>query len=123
MEQGNQYTSLKGAFQSMVPKQTGVVDAIVISVSPLSVKLKNDDKVTISATSLIVPNTLTNHTVTVDIEGGTVIGKTENGDSLKSFTIKGGKMTISSGLSIGETVCLLSTDNNKTFVIVDRTGG
>lgn len=122
MEQGNQYTSLKGAFQSMVPKQSGVVDATVISVSPLIVKLKNDDKVAISATSLIIPNTLTNHTVTVDIEGGIVSAETENSDSLKNFSLKGAKMTISSGLSIGETVYLLSTDNNKTFMIVDRTG-
>ncbi len=121
MDQG--FTSLKGAMQGMIPKQSGVVEAIVVSIAPLSVKLKNDDKITISATSLIVPNMLTNYSVTVDIQGGSVSAETEDGDNLKSFSLSGGKMTIKSGLSVGETVYLLSTDNNKTFMIVDRTGG
>ena len=52
-------TSLKQMFQSMLPEGPSVKEGIVTSTSPLSVTLKNDAKMILSANSLIVPRSLT----------------------------------------------------------------
>lgn len=71
-------TSIKGLFQGLIPDACGVIQGTVTSVSPLSIRVVNDDKLTLNASLLIVPKHLTNYTATVDIvQGkGTVNGKT-----------------------------------------------
>lgn len=71
-------TSIKGLFQGLIPDACGVIQGSVTSVSPLAIRVVNDDKLTLNASILIVPKHLTNYTATVDIvQGrGTVNGAT-----------------------------------------------
>ena len=70
--------SIKGLFQGLVPDPGGVVQGTVKSVSPLEITVEGDDKLVLTSTTLIVPRHLTNHTLTVDISGGTVNAPTDS---------------------------------------------
>lgn len=63
-------TSIKGLFQGLIPDSCGVIQGTVTSVSPLAIRVVNDDKLTLNASILIVPKHLTNYTATVDIVQG-----------------------------------------------------
>lgn len=56
-------TGIKQLFQQMIPDGPSVKEGIVTSTSPLSVTLKNDTKMILSANSLIVPRNLTDYQV------------------------------------------------------------
>lgn len=60
-------TSIKQLIQSLVPDGPTVVEGTVTSESPLSITLKNDTKMVLSANSLVVPRYLTDHQVEVDL--------------------------------------------------------
>lgn len=70
--------SIKGLFQGLVPDPGGVVQGTVTSVSPLNIKIEGDDKLVLTETTLIVPRHLTNHTVMLDISGGTINAPTDS---------------------------------------------
>lgn len=76
-------TSIKGIFQGLIPDSTTVMQGVVKSVSPLTIQAVNDEKLTLTASILIVPRHLTNYTATVDIEkgDGTVNAGTANDGS------------------------------------------
>lgn len=76
-------TSIKGLFQGLVPDPGGVIQGVVKSVSPLTIQVVNDEKLTLNSSILIVPRHLTNYTATVDIVqgGGRVSGSTANDGS------------------------------------------
>lgn len=63
-------TSIKGLFQGLIPDACGVIQGTVTSVSPLSIRVVNDEKLTLNASILIVPKHLTDYTATVDIVQG-----------------------------------------------------
>lgn len=63
-------TSIKGLFQGLIPDACGVIQGTVTSVFPLSIRVVNDEKLTLNASILIVPKHLTDYTATVDIVQG-----------------------------------------------------
>lgn len=98
--------SIKGLFQGLVPDPGGVVQGIVKGVSPLSIQVMNDEKLTLNENSLVIPRHLTDYTTTVDISGGTVSGSTaSDGSHTHSYSgtsTKGGDPEHNHGIS-GET--------------------
>ncbi len=87
---GNIYdpTSIKGVFQDLVPKAEGIIRGIVISVSPLSIQIVNDEKRILNESQLIVPQNLTDFTVKMDIilSDGTLKSKTKvDGDHTHDY--------------------------------------
>ena len=140
-EQKETPTGLKQLIQSLIPDGPSVKEGIVTSTSPLSVTLRNDAKMILSANSLIVPRSLTDYQVEVDLEtaGGTLSSKTkkdgkhthaelsgtEDGahvHSLSSFSVKDGVLMIHNALKKGDTVYLLAFNNGKQYYILDRKG-
>ena len=109
----------------MIPDGPSVKEGIVTSTSPLSVTLKNDAKMILSANSLIVPRNLTDYQVEVDLETalGTLTSKTKvdgkhthdeltGGDDgehfhkLDTFKVRDGVLMIHNALKKGDTVYL-----------------
>ena len=72
-------TGIKQLIQSMAPEAPSVKEGIVTSASPLEVTLKNDAKMVLTANSLVVPRSLTDYQVEVDLEtgAGSLISKTK----------------------------------------------
>lgn len=58
----NEATSFKQLFQGMAPEGTTVVSGTVVKASPLSIRIENDDKLTVSGSVLLVPKYLTDWT-------------------------------------------------------------
>lgn len=134
-------TSIKELFQGMIPDGPSVKEGAVTSVSPLSVTLKNDAKMTLSAASLVVPQHLTDHQISVDLtaaSGSLASNTTTSGShthaeltggadgahahTLASFTVRNGTLTVHNALKAGDTVYLLAYNNGKQYYILDRKG-
>ena len=134
-------TGIKQLFQQMIPDGPSVKEGIVTSTSPLSVTLKNDAKMILSANSLIVPRSLTDYQVEVDLETalGTLTSKTKvdgkhthdeltGGDDgehfhkLETFSVRDGVLMIHNALKKGDIVYLLAFNNGKQYYILDRKG-
>ncbi|MFA7636394.1 MAG: DUF2577 family protein [Monoglobales bacterium] len=64
----------------------GVVQGEVLSVSPLQIRVANDEKLILGENVLSVPQRLTKYTVTADISmgEGSVTGETQSGEGLHS---------------------------------------
>ena len=134
-------TGIKQLFQQMIPDGPSVKEGIVTSTSPLSVTLKNDAKMILSANSLIVPRNLTDYQVEVDLETalGSLVSETkidgkhthdeltgeddgEHSHKLKTFSVRDGVLMIHNALKKGDTVYLLAFNNGKQYYILDRKG-
>lgn len=135
-------TSLKQLIQSMAPDGDGVVEGNVTNAAPLEITLINDDKMILSANSLIVPEHLTDHEIIADImmDKGSLSAPTgaedEKGEhehpeieksgkhehELKGFQLIEGKIVMHAGLKKGEVVYLLSYNNGKKYFVLDRKG-
>jgi hypothetical protein len=98
-------TSIKEAFQKLIPKDVTVIKGRVTSTNPLTIQITNDDKLSLQANLLCVPKHLTNYTVDCNIEG---LGNTQ--------------ITINNELRSGETVYLLRFNEKKRYYILDREG-
>lgn len=124
-------SSLKEAFQGMVPEIMKVIEGTVISASPLKIKAANDDKLIIEPNITCLPRHLTDYTTQVDIMlgKGSLDSKTDEGtcDSahthmLETYNIYKATMKVYNGLKAGETVYILSFNNGKKYYILDREG-
>lgn len=135
-------TSLKQLIQSLMPDSPGVVEGTVTNASPLEITLTNDDKMTLSANSLTVPEHLTDREIEVDImaDGGILHAPTgaedekgehehpavkkggRHGHELEGFQLTGGKLVLHAGLKAGEIVYLLSYNRGKKYYVLDRRG-
>ena len=51
-------TSIKGAIQEIIGRDTDLIQGTVISVSPMKVQAAGDSKLIVSAISLVVPSRL-----------------------------------------------------------------
>ena len=67
MPNPNEATGLKQLFQGMVPEGTTIVNGTVVSTSPLSIRIENDEKLVVSGSVLLVPRNLTDWQTKVDI--------------------------------------------------------
>lgn len=135
-------TSLKQLIQSLMPDGPGVVEGTVTNASPLEITLTNDDKMTLSANSLIVPEHLTDREIEADVmvDGGVLYAPTgaedekgehehpaikksgKHGHELESFQLTGGKLILHTGLKAGEIVYLLYYNQGKKYYVLDRRG-
>mgnify|MGYP001066372876 CR=1 FL=1 len=135
-------TSLKQLIQGLMPEGAGVVEGTVTNASPLEITLTNDDKMTLSANSFIVPEHLTDREIEADImmdcgalyaptgaedeEGGHghpgIEKSGRHGHELESFQLTGGKLILHTGLKAGEIVYLLSYNKGKKYYVLDRRG-
>lgn len=134
-------TGIKQLIQSMAPEAPSVKEGIVTSASPLEVTLKNDAKMVLSANSLVVPRSLTDYQVEVDLEtgAGSLISKTKTDGKhtheelsgsddgahshfLATFTVRDGVLMIHNALKKGDTVYLLAFNSGKQYYILDRKG-
>lgn len=128
MSNPNEATSLKQLFQGMTPEGTTVVNGTVVSASPLSIRVDNDDKLTVSGNVLLVPRYLGDWTATVDISlgKGTINSATNEVQGHKhkqeTFTLTGATMTVHNALRAGEAVYLLKFNNGKNYLVLDRVG-
>lgn len=130
-------TSLKQIFQGMQTSELSLVEGAVIQVSPLLIKLTNDN-LELNENVLIVPRFLTDWQVECDISvaGGSLsaptgsnshnhssAGITNDGahsHSLNNFQLSKGSIRIYNSLKKGEKVMLLSYNNGKKYYILDR---
>ena len=101
----NNETSIKEMLLKIMKQGLSVPDiqaAIVIKEKPLTLRLVNDKKITLTSDDLVIPERLTNHTITI------VDGKVKK-------TIE-----VQNALKKNETVNLLQYSDGKQYYILDR---
>lgn len=88
----NEPTSLKEAFQGLVPDGAGVIQGEVISASPLKIQVKNDDKLILSENILCLPRHLSTYKTVVDIQlgSGSINSVTRSGQGTHPHGASGG---------------------------------
>lgn len=101
----NNETSIKEMLLKVMKQGLSVPDiqaAIVIKEKPLTLRLVNDKKITLTSDDLVIPERMTNHTITI------VDGKVKK-------TIE-----VQNALKKNETVNLLQYSDGKQYYILDR---
>ena len=101
----NNETSIKEMLLKIMEQGLSVPDiqaAIVIKEKPLTLRLVNDKKITLTSDDLVIPERMTNHTITI------VDGKVKK-------TIE-----VQNALKKNETVNLLQYSDGKQYYILDR---
>lgn len=101
----NNETSIKEMLLKIMKQGLPVPDiqaAIVIKEKPLTLRLVNDKKITLTTDDLVIPERMTNHTITI------VDGKVKK-------TIE-----VQNALQKNETVNLLQYSDGKQYYILDR---
>ena len=101
----NNETSIKEMLLKIMKQGLSVPDiqaAIVIKEKPLTLRLVNDKKITLTSDDLVIPERMTNHTITI------VDGKVKK-------TIE-----VQNALKKNETVNLLQYSDGKQYYIFDR---
>ena len=99
----NNETSIKEMLLKIMKQGLSVPDiqaAIVIKEKPLTLRLVNDKKITLTSDDLVIPERMTNHTITI------VDGKV--------------KKTIEVQNALKKTVNLLQYSDGKQYYILDR---
>lgn len=84
----------------------------VLSISPLSVQI--DQRFTLPAENLIVPQHLTSYSVSVSLSGST---GTADGHS---HSLGAAVMTISNALKVGDKLVLIRQNGGQKYLIIDR---
>lgn len=101
----NNETSIKEMLLKIMKQGLSVPDiqaAVVIKEKPLTLRLVNDKKITLTTDDLVIPERMTNHTITI------VDGKVKK-------TIE-----VQNALKKNETVNLLQYSDGKQYYILDR---
>lgn len=101
----NNETSIKEMLLKIMKQGLSVPDiqaATVIKEKPLTLRLVNDKKITLTSDDLVIPERMTNHTITI------VDGKVKK-------TIE-----VQNALKKNETVNLLQYSDGKQYYILDR---
>ena len=101
----NNETSIKEMLLKIMKQGLSVPDiqaAIVIKEKPLTLRMVNDKKITLTSDDLVIPERMTNHTITI------VDGKVKK-------TIE-----VQNALKKNETVNLLQYSDGKQYYILDR---
>lgn len=137
-----QKTSIKQIFQDMQVSNMEVVDGIVISASPLQIKLINNDKMILDKDITVIPMHLTDYKTKMTVigaSGSSLVGPTteENAHShscpdggtstvpdhkhdLVSLKIIETEVIIHNALKKDDVVVLLGYNNGKSYYILDR---
>ena len=101
----NNETSIKEMLLKIMKQGLSVPDiqaAIVIKEKPLTLRLVNDKKITLTSDDLVIPERMTNHTITI------VDGKVKKA------------IEVQNALKKNETVNLLQYSDGKQYYILDR---
>lgn len=119
-------TSFKQLFQGMVPQGTTVVSGKIVGTGPLKIQIENDSKLIVSGSVVLVPRWLTDFSVTIDIAlgNGSINSRTNTVSShqhtLETFNISSATMTVHNALKTGDEVYLLSFNDGKNYLVIDR---
>lgn len=113
-------TSLKEAFQGMVPVSATLLRGEVISVSPITIKSETDDKLVLTDT-LRIPKHLTAQQFPCSIASGTVSVSMTGAHShgISSLSIEGA-ITIDNSLKVGDKVYMLAVSDSKLYYVLDK---
>ena len=119
--------SLVQMFRSIMRSEDGcVMEAAVISTEPLRVQAVNDEKLVLSAVSLVVPRRLTDYTVEATVGWSTEQAAGGSGDAAfapHSHAVAGRKaVLVHNALAVGDVVYLLPYHNGKKYYVLDRKG-
>ena len=79
-----------------------IQEAVVVKANPLTIRLVNEKKITLTSDDLVIPERMTNHKVTIS-----------SGDVERTVEVK-------SALKKGEKVNLLQYSDGKLYYILDR---
>ncbi|TCX51921.1 MULTISPECIES: DUF2577 family protein [unclassified Dehalobacter] len=101
-------TSLKQAFQQMIPEGSGLIRGIVTNASPLSIQIINNPKMVVSGANLVVPRHLTDYETTCTIAAA---------------DLHNAAVTIHNALTVGEKVTMLRFSGGKIYYVLDRVVG
>lgn len=93
-------------------KPTAFFVRTISTVNPLSIVF--DQKITLDATKIIVPETLTKRTVKLEIEV-----KIEESEGHK-HVVKVTEATLDGGLKVGDKVLLAREQGGQRYIIIDR---
>lgn len=106
-------------------KPMNLLYGTVVSASPL--QIQTEQKIILDADQLIVPESLTDHKVQVQVSwetGSKSGGSGESSFSAHTHTVSGKKiMTVLNGLKAGDKVILIRQQSGQTFFVCDRIGG
>ena len=123
----NNGTSLKELFQGMQTDSAELMQGTVTQISPIKIQMANDEKLIINSRITIVPWHLTNYTTTCTIDWSTESksgGSGESSYASHSHDVSGTKsITINNALEVGDTVYVLSINNGKLYIVLDRVEG
>lgn len=98
-------------------KPVNTLFGVVINVSPLQISI--DQKMTLDSDSLLLTNTVKDHTVEMTVDHLTE--NTQVGNSSHNHAYKGRKQfTVHNGLVVGEKVILLRMQGGQKFIVWDR---
>ncbi len=118
--------SLKALIQGITQANDSIVEAKVIRADPLKVQATNDEKLILSATSLIVPQHLTDYqtTATFALEKGNLDSQTDGDHThhLVTFSLSKETITLLNALKKDDIVYMLPVNNGKKYFILDRRG-
>lgn len=92
----------------------------VVSIEPLKIQLSQ--KATLEEDFLVVPRSLTDYTVPLDIAGGFSSGAHSQytGTGAHTHTVSGGTATVHNALQVGEHVLLLRQSGGQKYLILDK---
>jgi len=135
-------TSIKEMIQSMQVKDMEILEGVVISEAPLSIKLANNEKMVLDEDILIVPQHLTDYKTKLSfaaIAGAILSSKTKPAGShnhtvsgtttstvedhehaLNDLQLTQVEATVHNALKKDEKVLLLSYNNSKMYYVLDR---
>ena len=117
--------SLKQAIQNMIPESIGLVEGVVVSISPLSVQIVNNPKMVVSGANLVVPHHLTNYDTTCTIAPCVppVLSGEAGSVPLSGFGLQNAAITIYNALKIDDRVNMLRFNGGKQYYVLDRVVG
>lgn len=121
---GNE-TSIKGLFQSMIPKGDELMEGVVIQTDPLKIKMTGDDKLIISDRITIVPWHLTDYKTraTYKKEDGTLDSRSSDGAKLETYNLEKGVIVVHNALRKGDKLHILALNHGKLYYVLDRVAG
>lgn len=104
----SQNYSIKGLFQSMIPKEIELMRGMVLDAKPLKIQMTGDEKLIINERVAVVPKHLTDYEAEAEFVS----------EGVRSS----GRLTVHHALKTGEQVLVLALNQGKLFLVIDRVG-
>ena len=112
-------TSLKQVIQKLQSGESvKMLQGTVTQIDPIKIQIVNDAKLILNERILIIPQHLTDYTVSVDIDTSEQASDENESDSTSELT--GTSMTVNNSLKVGENVHILALNKGKLYYVLDR---